>query len=144
MQQLAGMSTNVFILNSHDLFVHTNACKIMALMLLVTFKLFYNQKKCHTRKTKGLKGTCKTHMWQSMRLHEKTKLLFLCTGFPLFSSDKIPRLLQYFFIFPRLLLNIFSCPLFNICFFMYGLHLLLGNYIKGLDALKYSFYNTQK
>ena len=29
------------------------------------------------------------------------------TGFPLISSDKIPRLFQYFFHFPRLLLNTF-------------------------------------
>ena len=27
---------------------------------------------------------------------------------------------------------------------MYGLHLLLGNCIKSLDALRHSFYNTQK
>ena len=27
---------------------------------------------------------------------------------------------------------------------MYGLHLLLSNCIKSLDALKYSFYDTQK
>ena len=40
--------------------------------------------------------------------------------------------------------NNFSCPLFNIYFFIYGLHLLLGNCIKSLDALKYSFYNIQK
>ena len=74
--------------------------------------------------------------------------LRLFTGFPLFSSDKIPWLFPDFssisFIFPWLLLNIFSCPLFNIYFFMYGLHLLLGNCIKSLHALKYSFYNTQK
>ena len=61
-QKLVGMSTDVFILNSHDLFVHTDGQKIMVLMLLATFKLFCNQKKCHTRKTKGLKGTCKTCM----------------------------------------------------------------------------------
>ena len=67
------------------------------------------------------------------------------TGFPLFSSDKIPWLdqipwlFQYFFHFSDFYL-IFLWLLFNIYFFMYGLHLLLGNCIKSQHALKYEEY----
>ena len=67
----------------------------------------------------------------------------LLQGSHFFPLTKFPDFSSIFFIFPWLLLDIFSCPLFNIYFFMYGLHLLLGNCIKSLDALKYSFYNTQ-
>ena len=65
-------------------------------------------------------------------------------GSHFFPLTKFPDFSNIFFIFPWLLLNIFSCHLFKIYFLMHGLHLLLGNCIKSLDALKYSFYNTQK
>ena len=35
-------------------------------------------------------------------------------------------------------------PFIQYLFFMYDLHLLLGNCIKSLHTLKYSFYNAQK
>ena len=118
----------------------------MELYPVDTFRVYSLNQDEAVNDLKILLTYCNEKWHRQQKLGETNASIHKHTGFPLFSSYKIPWLCPgIYLIFPWLLLNIYIAFIQYLFFYVWHSNLLLGNYTKSLHALKYSSIdNTQK